>query len=159
LPLHRAKVEYFANPASGVSVVFEKLGEGNDIWVDGSYFGFKIPNASSVGPESCENTGAGGPADRLLAVGIREGDSLTGQPVDMGRFDDGVAVASEIWFKVINRDKKDIGTCCSKRSESRSDKWMENGGYWEVSTVEIMKDRWMRWLNLKVIPLGKNPTQ
>ena len=53
---------------------------------------------------------AGRRTDRTVDIELREQGSLTGQSVEMGRFDRGFAVASEVSGHVFDNNPEDIRT-------------------------------------------------
>jgi len=65
-------------------------------------------NPVRVGPGAAKQAGAGGPADRLLAVRPLEEQTFTGQPVDVGREDLLVPVAAQFRAQVVHGDEENV---------------------------------------------------
>ena len=68
----------------------------------------QIVDTRRVGPQSRHYGSAGGAAHRLLAVGPGEGQPAGGEPVDVGRFDERMPVATQGRTQVVHRDEQDV---------------------------------------------------
>ena len=62
------------------------------------------------GEHAREQTGSGREAVGGLAIGLRKKDAASGEPVDVGRFVEGAAVATQPGpTKIIGKDEDDVG--------------------------------------------------
>ena len=104
----QAAVPDFAERSGDVAVVFEVLREGDDIGQDAAEVVFEIVNFGGVGTAAEEQGSARGAADGLLAIGAREAEGSRGEPVNIGRDGEGVAVAADGGFQVVDGDEEDV---------------------------------------------------
>lgn len=97
-----------------VTVVPEVAGEGEHVRIEVAEFEVVVSDAVGIGAGASEEGGAGGVADRLLAIGTLEKAPARGELVDVGG--DGVfgAVATEFGAEIIDCDEEDVGLLRSK---------------------------------------------
>ena len=106
----RGYVELADDPGS-IAGALEDVGEGGvlQVGVQGRASGGEPVLAVRVDVESGEHGAARGAARGLGDVGDVELDSACGEGVEVGRFDDGVAVATELEAEVVGGDEQDVG--------------------------------------------------
>ena len=106
-----ADVELADDPGS-VAGALKDVGDGgvSQVWVQSeAAAGGEPVLAVRVDVESGEHGAARGAAGGLRDVGDIELDSARGEGVDLGSFDDGVAVATELEAEVVGGDEQDVG--------------------------------------------------
>ena len=96
----------------------ELFGHGDCPGGDSEKIGFEVVDFGAVGAEAGEKATSGGSANRLVGVGVREGDAGIGNAVDVGGLGEIVTVTSEIGFEIVDDDHQDVGFGCAKRWES-----------------------------------------
>jgi hypothetical protein len=105
-----AEVEDFAATGSSVAIVAEEAGERDDTGDVFVEVVFVVGDASRVGAEASEEGRAGGIAVGELAVGTFEENAALGESVEVGRFGEGVTVATEVGGEVVGHEEEDVGT-------------------------------------------------
>ncbi len=105
-----ADVELADDPGS-IACALEDVGEGGvlQVRVQGKAAGGEPVLAVRVGVETGEHGAARGAAGGLCDVGNVELDAARGEGVELGRFDNGVAVATELKAEVVGGDEQDVG--------------------------------------------------
>ena len=71
------------------------LGKSDDVGDLVSEMAIKIVDFDLIGPESGHDGGAARIAERELVVGAVEADSLGGETIDVGSFDNEISVTTE----------------------------------------------------------------
>ena len=73
----------------------------------------------AVGSEAGEKAASRWTTNRLVGVGVGEGDALLGNAVDVRSFCEVVAVTAEVGFEVVDDDDEDVGAAGSRRRKSQ----------------------------------------
>jgi hypothetical protein len=97
-----------ADAAGPVAVVAEELREGDDVGQGGAEVFGEVIDAGGVRREAGQQGGAGGAAEGELGVGAVEADAGAGDAVDVRRFDEGMAVATEAGVEVVDGEEEDV---------------------------------------------------
>ena len=99
----------FPDAGDVVAILDEVLGKGDDVWDFVAKVAIEIVDFDLIGTQPGHDGGPTGVAERELVVGPVESDALGGEAVDVGSFDDEVAVAAEGGGKVVDGDEEDVG--------------------------------------------------
>ena len=103
-----AEVEDFSEGRGVAPVLFQKLGQGDDIGQAIAEERAVVGDAGLVGAQAGEERAAAGIAHRVLHVGAIKADGAGGESVDVRRLDGGVAVATEGVAQIIDGDEQDV---------------------------------------------------
>ena len=109
-----------AEHAGGV-VGGKMLADGDFVFADHRATLNGVPDAGAVGPVTGKQRGAGGRASRRDVV-VGEDSGLVVEFIEMGRFDDRIAVAGEVAVAlVVGDDKNDVGLLAKAESRGGSE--------------------------------------
>ena len=97
------------------------LGEGDGIGDGSAKMLVEVVDFDLVGPEPGHDGGPAGVAERELLVGSVKADALGGEAVDVGCFDDKIAVTTQRRSEIIDGDEEDVGLF-GCRSDSAGEK-------------------------------------
>ena len=101
-------MENLTHTLGEVTVLFEVLADGLDVWQCDAEVRLQVPDAGSVGTFAGHDRRARGGAHGLLAISAVEHHAAFGEAVEVRRFDDGVAVAAQLRAQVIDGDEQDV---------------------------------------------------
>ena len=102
----------FANAGHVVAILDEMLGKRDGVGDGSTEMLVEVVDFDLVGTEPGHDGGPAGIAERELIVGLVEADALGGEAVDMGSFDDEIAIAAEGSSEIIDGDEEDIRLFC-----------------------------------------------
>jgi hypothetical protein len=97
-------VKYFAKAFGTIAVVFEVLWQRYGIGRRPAEVGAQVVNPKRLRSQSSQKGIARRRANRLIAIGPIESHSARGQPIDIWRSNDLVAIAAEQRLQVIDAD-------------------------------------------------------
>lgn len=101
------------------TMVFEVLGEGDDIRHQWAHEVLIVEDPGGVRAGTGENTGAGGVANGDLAISSLEQQTGGRQTVQVGGLHVCGSVAGEVGTKVVHGDEEDVGRRRSERAIDR----------------------------------------
>src|SRR5215218_5682276 len=97
-----------ADARDEVAVLAKKLGERDRVRRGGAEIGLEVIDAERVGPHAGHERGAARIAERILTISSPECDAALGEAIEVWRFGDGIAEASEARVEVVDRDEEDV---------------------------------------------------
>ena len=86
------------------------LRQSNDFWIQFTKVGRVLDYTDLVGSGARHQTGPGGTADGLLAVGSVEAHALPRQSVEIRRLGKRGTITTKLRPQVVDSDKKDVRT-------------------------------------------------
>ena len=111
----------FTHTGHVIAILNKMLGEGDGIGDGSAKMLVEVVDFDLVGAEPGHDGGPAGVAERELIVGSVKADALGGEAVDVGCFDDKIAVTTQRRSEIIDGDEEDVGLF-GCRSDSAGEK-------------------------------------
>ena len=126
-PVFKTGVVDFAEGRAMVAVRLEVLRQRDAIRLRRAEMRLEVPHLRHIGPEPGHDRRARGTAHRLLHIGPVEDDPASRDAVDVGRLDDGVAVAADFRTQVVDSDEEHIRPSYERERDEREKQGHEEG--------------------------------
>lgn len=99
----------FTHAGHVIAILNKMLGEGDGIGDRSAKMVVEVVDFDLVGPEAGHDGSPAWVAERELIVGPVKADALGGEAVDVGCFDDEIAVTTQRRSEIIDGDEEDVG--------------------------------------------------
>lgn len=103
-----AVVVNLADARDRVAVLPEELRERHDVRMDRPEVRLQVVDANGIGAEAGQHRCTARVAQRELHVGAIEPDSARGEPVEVRRLDQRMALGAEIEVEIVGHDEQDV---------------------------------------------------